>query len=175
MAYRKIKIDKKNGKYFLLALGCALLLFEGYSATQAMRAHSWKKTTGSITSAHIARRSGYRRRGSGTLKLAYEYRVNGKKYDGHRVNFGGFGKYFTILSSFNPVLEEYSVGQSTAVYYDPQNPQDAVLERGFPQSAAIGFGVGVTFVIGAVMMIIAGRSESHDRERELEEAAHFHH
>jgi len=60
--------------------------------------------------------------------VQYEYRVMGQPYQGNRImpgpSVGGSGA--------NKVVARYPAGTQVTVYYDPNNPSDAVLERGMP-------------------------------------------
>lgn len=53
----------------------------------------------------------------------YQYTVQGRQYESTREEFGGRSSFPRCEAHFKP-------GDSTTVYYDPANPEVAVLERG---------------------------------------------
>ena len=81
--------------------------------------------------------------------LVYEYRIGGKTYRGKRISVGeDLGDLFVEQR-----LAKYRVGASVEVYYNPRNPQQAVLERDAPegvwQTMAIFIAVAIALLVGA--------------------------
>ncbi len=75
--------------------------------------------------------------------VEYEYHVGGRKYRGKRITIGEKTSSYELES----LLARYPVGTAVTVYYDPANPQTAVLERDFPASVwAIGVGCVVASI-----------------------------
>lgn len=76
--------------------------------------------------------------------IVYGYVVNGTSYLSSRVQFmnvvSGSSTFRDSLAK--NISEEYPVGKTVTVYYDPDNPEDAVLEPG------VGFAIIVCLVIG---------------------------
>lgn len=91
----------------------------------------WMMTSGRILVSQLERR---RSRSGGSMHtslyplVVYEYVVNGQRYQSQRVHFGmPFGSSFA--SMVQGVVDKYPVGSLVEVYYDPENPSEAVLER----------------------------------------------
>jgi hypothetical protein len=91
------------------------------------QASSWTSTMGTVTFSTVERRSssdGY----SYYPVVNYSYQVMGQPHQGNKIvpgpAVGGSGA--------NKVVARYPVGAQVMVYYDPNNPSDAVLERGMP-------------------------------------------
>lgn len=61
--------------------------------------------------------------------VEYEYHVGGKQYRGKRITIGEKTSGYEI----EEILDRYPVGTEVTVYYDPADPQKAVLERDFPR------------------------------------------
>lgn len=91
------------------------------------KAASWPSTMGTVAFSMVERRSsndGY----SYYPVVQYTYSVMGRMYESRRImpgpEVGGSGA--------QKVVNRYPAGAQVMVYYDPQNPSSAVLERGTP-------------------------------------------
>ena len=98
---------------------------------KASGARNWNTTDGRILSSYVERR----RRVSGTGStsslypvIAYEYHVDGQRYQGHRINFGSeVGSSFASMTQ--GVVDKYPPGSAVSVHYNPEIPTQAVLEK----------------------------------------------
>ncbi|HAV77225.1 MAG TPA: hypothetical protein DCX53_07715 [Anaerolineae bacterium] len=91
------------------------------------KASNWSSTMGTVTLSTIERR----RSGKSTANypvVHYTYQVMGLGLQGSKImpgmEVGGSGAH--------KVVARYPMGAEVMVYYDPNNPSDAVLERGMP-------------------------------------------
>ena len=107
------------------------LIFLGilFSTRRKMAAvQGWPSTMGTVLMSTLEwRRSG--NRGSAAYPVVqYSYQVNGQAYQGRKIapgmEVGGTGA--------GRVVERYPAGAQVMVFYDPNNPADAVLERKAP-------------------------------------------
>jgi hypothetical protein len=64
-----------------------------------------------------------------TPGLTYRYRVDGKDYEGNRIDLTSQRK-FSTQSGANAVLEDYRPDGAVAVYYNPIRPTDSLLKPG---------------------------------------------
>jgi uncharacterized protein DUF3592 len=87
----------------------------------------WPSTMGNVMMSTVERRStsdGY----TDYPVVQYSYQVNGQPYQGMKLapgpEVGGTGA--------RKVISKYPAGAQVMVFYDPQNPSDAVLERKAP-------------------------------------------
>ncbi|HSO11620.1 MAG TPA: DUF3592 domain-containing protein [Anaerolineales bacterium] len=91
------------------------------------QASNWPSTMGTVTFSTVeVRRSS---EGSSYYPVVhYTYQVMGQPHQGNKIMpgpaVGGSGAH--------KVVERYPAGAQVMVYYDPDNPSDAVLERGMP-------------------------------------------
>lgn len=116
---------------FLSAFAAALAsMYEGWQS------HSWQEVPGRITDQHSERarskrgQTNQQRRDRAVyLHLAYSYQVDGVDYEGDRIEPGTFG----MISAANQraYADRFPVGSEVSVYVDPQDPQRAVLVRGW--------------------------------------------
>ena len=92
------------------------------------------------------------RQRSYNLAIVYSYEVAGRTWQGARIKFGesGAGSYGDVQL----VQERYGPGTRVTVYYDPEDPSQAVLERGVSANVWFGLAVG-TALLAATMILIS--------------------
>jgi hypothetical protein len=84
--------------------------------------------------------------------VEYEYQVAGTTYRSSRYTIGHGTSEYELES----ILERHPVGAKVTVYYDPADPQTAVLEREFPKKIwLVAFGC-LAFAIGGPLLAVLG-------------------
>jgi hypothetical protein len=78
-------------------------------------------------------------------RVEYEYQVGGKTYRNQRITIGEKTSEYEL----EEILARYPVGAAVTVYYDPSNPQTAVLERDI-------FNGKMFTVLGCMMLFFIG-------------------
>jgi hypothetical protein len=85
----------------------------------------WSSTMGTVNNSYLERRRSSKGGSVNYPVVQYSYQVGGQPYHGSKIApgmaVGGTGA--------GRVVERYPVGAQVMVFYDPQNPSDAVLER----------------------------------------------
>ena len=115
---------------FALCEGLGFLLWrQGYLFRKRSQiAQAWPTTEALIKDSHIVEDPG--RNAMGNIILAnvvvvkYEFIVDGKTYKGDRVSFGR--PAFDYVNASN-VVDQFKKGKRVPVFYNPQDPADAVL------------------------------------------------
>ncbi len=131
---RKIEIKKEEMNPVLLGF---LIIGLGYYFMWSSRSEAilWAFqnhnnlviTTGEIISASAEWRGSRLRNAYGLhFEIWYEYEVDDKVYKSDRVNYGFTGSSDEAFAT--EYIEKYPIGKTVKVYYDPKNPQKAVLE-----------------------------------------------
>jgi len=128
----------------LLFLACcafgAFLIYRGVSAAyEGAVSGRWPATPGQISRSAAYwdwARTGIRNNVLAyRLDLAYDYDVQGRRYQGQRVSFSSWDPK-TSLNLFNGwTAQRYPVGARVAVYFDPHDPANSVIEPGIRASA----------------------------------------
>jgi hypothetical protein len=91
-------------------------------------AAAWAQTAGTVLSTTIrVRRVGQSR--SEIPVVIYSYQVDGRPYQSHRVRAGDETGQIKVIGDASSMLERYPVGSNVTVYYDPDDPANAALER----------------------------------------------
>src|SRR5262245_43264574 len=116
----------------VLALaGIGLLTWWLVSRRRAAASQSWPSAQAQMTTASIHTFQQRDNEGTTTMyhepKVEYTYTVGGQTYTGKRIAFGAVAS--TDRSKAEQALGRYTPSAAIDVYYNPQRPQDAVLER----------------------------------------------
>jgi len=121
----------------------------------------WPTVEGRITVSEVQRKRN-KDKVSYAANVGYDYEVNGEQRMGDTVWFGG--NFSSSSSGFaHKTVDRYPKGTQVKVYYDPKNPDRAVLEPGTFWSTYMVYGVGLLFfgvgllVTGSIAMkVIVG-------------------
>ncbi len=88
----------------------------------------WPSTMGSVSASYLERRSSSESGYTNYPIVQYSYQIGGQAYQGLKIapgpEVGGTGA--------GKVVARYPAGAQVMVFYNPQNPSDAVLERKAP-------------------------------------------
>jgi hypothetical protein len=150
------------GVFFLAGSG----FFYGFFLRAYFRiqeARSWVETPCTIVSSKVESHTG----GDSTtysINMVYSYTVDGVEYKSSRYSFmtGSSSGY----SGKRAVVEANPPGHKTVCYVDPENPIEAVLERGFVADMWFGLIPAVFILVGAGGMFFTVRSMLRKGEEE---------
>ena len=138
-------IDFCSGIFFLAGLA---ILFTGIRTYQrSKQAANWTTVTGMVTTSKVINPMGNERKQY--ARIEYEYSVLGTSYVSNKINFAqlsGFND--TALGTAEEKVKKFPAGRSVTVYYDPQEPQRAVLETGGNSGLLI---LGGLFIVSALL------------------------
>ena len=159
--------QSSTAKWVVAGVGALMIVMGGvfgavaadnYRDGEATKA--WPSTTGQILTADVdeeVRRErrdngSYRERRTYTPRITYAYTIQGIEYTGHRIRTDDSGgdrdKAFDTIN-------EYPVGSTVDVFYDPENPDSAVLKQGADTVAVWVFGgVGGLFVVLGLVGVV---------------------
>jgi len=142
------------------AVGVLVAVIGLSTLAEANASASWPTIKGAVVSSDVEKktstRSRKKKRESSTSYRAvvrYEYTVGDKQHTSGRISFGGTS---TSMGAAKELVGRYPKGAEVDVYYDPDDPEQAVLESGKQASSYIPLGVGVLFtIVGSVIAIFA--------------------
>lgn len=149
-----------------LIAGLAVLGYSGYCIYKGYESLAWPRTTGIINDSYVERQS---RRSSEThgstykyvARIRYSYSISGSKsFTSGQI---GYGK--NEYTSRNKVktenyLRQFPVGKSVKVFYNPVNPEQAVLKQGITGGALLMLVMGVFFLLAAFAMFYTMRRKA---------------
>ncbi len=135
---------------FAALAGLGLILVAVFDLRKANRAKTWPTAEGKILSSSLREKTD----SDGTsyeVAILYEYSVNGVAHrsDAWRIRPGSS----SFTKSANAAVARYPVGAVVPVYFNPEDPADALLEPG-KISWSVLFG-GLAFVGSGVMGILS--------------------
>ncbi|HKZ43467.1 MAG TPA: DUF3592 domain-containing protein [Anaerolineales bacterium] len=142
-----------GGFFFLLTLGLGLYLVISNikSRQKAEASQNWPSVPGTITTAEVKKSISHDDDNNETINyypyVEFTYQVAGQQFSAKRLSFGAQVAQRSPAPA-QSTLQKYPVGGQVAVYYDPQNPSDAVLER-----QVGGFKTGM--IIGVICLVIS--------------------
>lgn len=144
------KIEKIAG-CTLFVLGGLVFGVHGYTVYQnGVASENWPTAEGTVIQSEIKKSE--RTTGTGSSKrtevrhipqVAYTYTVDGQSYRSSRITFGAINAL-----NAGATVNRYPKGKSIEVFYDPKNPDEAVLQPGAQTTSSIFFmGLGAIFAV----------------------------
>ena len=117
-----------------------------YMRRRAQASKQWPMVLGQVVSSMITSSTSSEGGTTYSPDIRYAYDIGGQAYSSNRVAFGGF------TSTSNPRdaqkhTDRYPAGAVVQVYYNPNKPQDATLER---RAGSAGF----LFAFGGLFLVI---------------------
>jgi hypothetical protein len=112
---------------FFYIMGAFILIGIFAFILMAVRTHAsrnWKNTTGIIVESRIE----MQRDRNGSIAhpiIVYEYVVDGQRFRSNQIGFGGQSSG----TGTGSLVRRYPAGMTVTVYYNPNNPSEAVLSR----------------------------------------------
>jgi hypothetical protein len=135
----------------LAGLGMLLLIIYLRNLARVWASGDWSAVQGTIMESWIEESTTSDEEGTETRRYApkvrYRYTVMGVEYLGDRIAFGP-GRSGNRASA-EKVLARYPKGSATLVYYDPNNPDEAVLERSLSRAFLMS---GAVFIAVAIYL-----------------------
>jgi hypothetical protein len=135
-----------------VAGGVASLVWSAWVAYLAVMSRRWPQVEATIVVSDLQRSrdsdGGYFYR----PEVSYRYSVDGKEFVGSRTRFG-----LTVATSWSApavrVVQQYKVNSLVAVHYDPDEPEESVLENGIHAMVFAGFALGAALLIVGVFWL----------------------
>jgi len=118
---------------------------------QADESQGWANTFGSIVESRLDQSTNYSEDGptvSYSPLVRYTYSVIGQPFTGEKITFG-LTEAHSRSSKAQEVLNRYPLGKQVTVYYDPNDPSQAILERRAGGGVA-GWIVGILFLVAGL-------------------------
>ena len=140
--------------FFSVGIGMLIKLIQQFGNLQQSK--HWLSPSGKITSTDLDAQittddDGYQTT-TYLAKVNFTYEANGSTYESDRVNFD-YGMRTSNIRKQQSVVEQYPAGSNVTVYYDPEDPQQSVLEKRVDGAFTTILVSAVFIAIGAVLAI----------------------
>ena len=116
---------------------------------------TWPAVQGQVIATQIREESHEEGR-SFIPEVRYAYRVQGQTYTGDRLSFG-LPPEFWSRHKAETFLADYPVGHPVTVFYNPEHPDDAVLERSTPD---VGYYAALSLILLPLGLALLGMAFS---------------
>jgi hypothetical protein len=129
------------------AIGLATLAYTIPALWRARQSQHWPQTAGRIVAVSVEKSEfddgpGYR------TKVEYEYEVDGMNYRSSRRRFGDF-VFMPDRRKEDEIARVYREAGAVAVYFDPANPRNAMLEPGLTKQL-------LGLLVGGLVCLLGG-------------------
>ena len=132
-----------------LAIGGGLT-FWGWNILQSARASStWPTVTGLVVSSEVTHRTDSDGADSYQPMVLYRYTVQQVSYDNNTIKFGE--NSYDSRRQAEQIAARYPAGEPVTVYHHPEQHDQSVLEPGVSAGSYIVLGIGLIFVVVALI------------------------
>lgn len=139
--------------FVLLTMALPLFLYGTFYVARGilrgLRTANWRETSGVILFSNVERYYRGKDVAKEVLQLSYHYVVDGVNREGNRVAYKSFAWFFGDLKK---LAVQYAKDQEVTVYYDPLQPENAVLEKGTARADGILL-AGLALLDAAILLI----------------------
>jgi hypothetical protein len=126
--------------------GIFLAKYGGSVLDNAKASAEWPTVQGTVMHSDVVRE-----RGTGDNRgkyhyeadVMFEFELDGQTYSSNNVSFGEYAS--SQASHAREIVRRYPEGSRVTVYYNPEDPDTAVLEPGVSWSSYILLGMGILF------------------------------
>lgn len=142
----------------LVLVALLLAVIGWFQGRGARAAKNWSETKGEVMEAmvekHRASTSDGGKMTAYRPRIIYSYRINGRDYVGERLNFGTEVQS-SIKTFADDKVKQFATGTQVTVFYDPQNPNEAALEKSAPSSRLL-YVIALAMFAGAILACLLG-------------------
>ena len=132
-----------------LAIGGGLT-FWGWNILQSARASStWPTVTGRVVSSEVTTSSDSDGDDTFQPRVVYQYTVQDVSYDNTTIKFGE--NSYDSRRQAEQIAARYPAGEPVTVYHHPEQHDQSVLEPGVSAGSYIVLGIGLIFVVVALI------------------------
>jgi hypothetical protein len=134
-----------------VVIGLVLLFIYFLNLAKVRASQAWPTAQGTVLQSWVRKSSSTDDDGGTSYsyhpEIHYQYQVMGKEYQGNKIAFGP--KVGGNRSRAEKMMEKYPTGANVSVYYQPDNPANAVLERSISKISLV---MGVVFILAGVFI-----------------------
>jgi hypothetical protein len=146
-----------GGFFFLLTLigGILLIVYSEKSKRKANSSQFWPNINGTITVSEVRQSSSTDDDGNTSYAyyphVEYNYTLAGQSFTGKQIAFGGV-QGFNSPGNAQAAISKYPINAPVWIFYNPQNPAEAVLERTLSGAGKVAKIIGIILVVLSVLI-----------------------
>jgi hypothetical protein len=138
--------------FFLIffAVGAGLSYWGWTVLQKAQASTTWPSVSGQVVESDVS----YWNDEDGNYyrpEVTFAYAVDGREYEAARINFSSDQSYDSTDDAWE-VANRYPTGETVSVYYDPAEPETAVLEPGATTGSYLLLAVGAVLILVALLI-----------------------
>ena len=134
-----------------LVIGIGMIVYTGKRIWFWWRSRRWPRANGVVTRSEVRLDRNSDGHDNFAPNVEYSFEVEGRKFIGTALKFGFITETFGTRPKAEKRVSMFPVGAAVSVSYDPDRPDQCVLER------KIDGGIFVLFVVGGLWAIFAAR------------------
>jgi hypothetical protein len=158
MQMKQFSVGLIAGLFFII-LGLIFIGLMMQGSIKSVDSENWPSVQGAVLSSEIITRT-EREPDSHfddyyyTPKVSYNYTVNGNGHTSDRIAF--IVSEEVVKNEVQKIIDNYPVGKTVTVYYNPDNPSEAVLEPGIKDSGSMICGTtgSLIFIIFGALIVL---------------------
>jgi len=160
-------MENKNLKFLFIFFG-VITLFMGIATfvpniinlNKGLESQNWNETEGVILTSEITSHQETNPDSEGhyetetyyDVNIVYQYTVIGVNYSYHRISFSDFAST-PNHNEAQQLVNKYPAGENVTVFYNPNNPSEAVLEPGITNTNNIFLIIGIILIIAGIVFL----------------------
>jgi hypothetical protein len=136
------------GQIVAVPIGIGIFLIGYFQMRKSRKAASWPSTVGTIRKAEIYREQSTDYESTSAslgVRVKYTFQASGQQHVGKRIRFDNV--LYATNKQAQKALEDYPIGKPVQVFFDPQNPDNCVLQKKNTTGAML-------LIVGAIIAII---------------------
>jgi Protein of unknown function (DUF3592) len=136
-----------------IVIGICIVSCQLYLLSKAIKSKNWEIANGEIISSDIETcKTTSDSNNIFRPRVKYKYIISGKQHISGRIFFGD--KVLTDFKGYTiKLINKYSVGSKVDVYFNPDDIEESVLERGVSSNSIILLIVGVSIILFGVILM----------------------
>ena len=136
-----------------VVIGLVLLFIYFRNLAQVRASQNWSTTQGTVIQSWVRRSKSTDSDGSTSSsyhpEIHYLYQILGKEYQGNKIAFGP--RVGGNRSRAEKMVEKYPTGATVTIYYHPNKPTNAVLERSISKILLV---MGIIFALAGFFIYV---------------------
>ena len=144
-------------------IGIVFAIWGGMAVMEARSATDWPETQGEVTGSRVIHTINSNQKSKKQwyyqAEIKYRYEVDGLEYISDRLDFGTYKHKYKSEVYPTGTTNKYPVGKNVTVYYDPIDPEQAVISREVKMNTYTNLLAGIFATIVGVFLFLRSSNE----------------